>query len=117
MNECTHQTTSYENPSVKWLSTILGYLSIPSLILFLIVMGYYRWKFKSKESTREVRRRDTERIIVVKEKEKPYHFGLSPVTKAFQDELPKGGVGRALGFRKDGSVDFGFRRKKKRKKS
>lgn len=35
-----------DEPSLKWLSSFLSYFSIPALILFLIVMGYYNQKYR-----------------------------------------------------------------------
>lgn len=37
---------AYDEPSSKWLSTFLSYFSIPALLLFLIVMGYYNQKYR-----------------------------------------------------------------------
>lgn len=49
------------------------------------------------------------------------YIGPGILTELAQDEIPKGGINRALGIRKDGSVrDFGtdvfYRKKKKRRK-
>ncbi len=79
--------TTYNNPSLKWISTILGYLSIPAIILFLIIMGYYGWKYKSKQRESEEARGGM--VVIREEKREPYYIGSGVLTETAQEEIPK----------------------------